>query len=107
VISLLPYSVDRTGFFSADDLKALMNTLYGVSGLHPDTVVGNAKSSWRKLRLPGDDKIDFKEFNNINNQFPHLFKPAFRFQQQMTIYIMGESWWEKKVYHNMPLLAYP
>lgn len=59
------------------------------------TVSGTVKASWMKLTFE-EDQIDFKEFSKIHNNFPRLFEPAFRLQQQMMVKTMGELWWTLK-----------
>lgn len=89
------FDQDKAGYFSVDDLKALMNSLHNIYA--PDTVKGNVKVSWMKLTFSSDKKVEYHEFLEINGRFPNLFKPAFQLQQQMISNFMGESWWEKKV----------
>lgn len=59
------------------------------------TVTGTVKASWMRLTFEDDD-IDFKAFTKIHTNFPRLFEPAFRLQQQMMVKTLGEFWWTMK-----------
>ncbi len=87
------FDQDKTGFFSVDDLNSLVNVVHNIKG--GATVRGNVKLSWMKLTF-GGDQIDFNEFSRISNAFPRLFEPAFRLQQQMMNFYMGDAWWARK-----------
>jgi Ca2+-binding EF-hand superfamily protein len=89
------FDQDKSGFFSTDDLKALMNAMHDITP--PATVSGNVKESWMRLTLPADGQIDFNEFASVSNKFPSLFQPAFRLHQEMQLHWMGEGFWESKV----------
>ena len=62
----------------------------------PNTVTGNAKGSWMKLEFNTDMKVDYEEFEAMNHQFPWLFLPAYRLQNNMILNIMGEYWWSSR-----------
>lgn len=87
------FDQDKTGFFSVDDLNRLMNVVHNIR--IGKTVTGTVKSSWMKLTFD-EDQIDFKQFTKIHVNFPRLFEPAFRLQQQMMVKTMGELWWTLK-----------
>lgn len=55
------------------------------------------KQALKSFDFNGDGKIDFDEFKQLNGLFPSLLYPAFRIQQNMRIYTMGENWWQKKI----------
>lgn len=55
------------------------------------------KQALKSFDFNGDGKIDFDEFKQLNGLFPSLLYPAFRIQQNMRIYTMGERWWQKKI----------
>lgn len=76
-----------------DDLNRLMNVVHNIR--IGKTVSGTVKASWMKLTFD-EDQIDFKQFTKIHTNFPRLFEPAFRLQQQMMVKTMGELWWTLK-----------
>ncbi len=76
-----------------DDLNRLMNVVHNIR--IGKTVTGTVKASWMKLTFE-EDQIDFKQFSKIHTNFPRLFEPAFRLQQQMMVKTMGELWWTLK-----------
>ncbi|GLE02706.1 hypothetical protein PINS_up011561 [Pythium insidiosum] len=65
--------------------------------LHEDGQTSNMKQALSSFDFNDDGKIDFQEFTQLNAQFPSLLYPAFRIQQNMRIYTMGESWWRRKI----------
>jgi Ca2+-binding EF-hand superfamily protein len=88
------FDLDKGGIIDADELKALMNTLHHIKA--PNTVSGNVKASWVKLKFNEDLKVDYEEFVKMNHEFPRLFAPAFRLQFNMHLHINGELWWSNK-----------
>jgi colicin import membrane protein len=70
-----------------------MNVVHNVKS--GGTVKGNAKGSWMQLEFAGEE-ISFEQFVQINVDYPRIFEPAFRLQQLMMIYTMGEVWWTLK-----------
>jgi len=87
------FDQDKTGFFSVDDLNNLVNAIHNITG--GGTVKGTVKASWMKLSFTGTE-LEFPGFKAIHNQFPRLFEPAFRLQQQLRINFKGEGWWQIK-----------
>ena len=58
----------------------------------------NQNTAWQVLQteLNKDGKIDFKEFQLFNAEWPALFYPAYRLNTAMIDKIMGEKYWTKK-----------
>lgn len=88
------FDQDKSGYFSQEDAKTLMNILHNV--VAPETVKGNVKLSWKKLKFREDDKVDIDDLTNMHREFPKLFAPAFALQNQLMIHYMGEFWWISK-----------
>ncbi|RHZ28175.1 hypothetical protein DYB26_005629 [Aphanomyces astaci] len=53
-------------------------------------------AAMEKFDFNGDGKVDFKEFQILNQQFPTLLYPVYRLQQSMKVHSMGESWWNRR-----------
>lgn len=71
-----------------------MNLLHEVGD--GETVKGNIRGAWYKLRLNPDDRVDFKEFTHHHNKFPMVFQPAIRLQRDMQACFFGPSYWDVK-----------
>lgn len=85
------FDADRNGTIEGQELNHLLEIL------HDGEETSNMKTALKAFDFNGDGRIDFAEFKQLNAQFPSLLYPAFRIQQNMRIFTMGESWWNKKV----------
>ncbi|KAL4145855.1 hypothetical protein PRNP1_011731 [Phytophthora ramorum] len=82
---------DKNGTIEGEELTHLVEIL------HEDDQTSNMKQALKSFDFNGDGKIDFAEFKQLNSQFPSLLYPAFRIQQNMKIFTLGEKWWERKI----------
>ncbi|RHY31068.1 hypothetical protein DYB32_003783 [Aphanomyces invadans] len=64
--------------------------------LHADNATSNMAAAMDKFDFNGDGKVDFREFQILNQQFPTLLYPVYRLQQSMKVHSMGEAWWNKR-----------
>ncbi|RLN37453.1 hypothetical protein BBJ28_00024781 [Nothophytophthora sp. Chile5] len=85
------FDTDKNGTIEGEELTHLLEIL------HADDQTSNMKLALQSFDFNGDGKIDFGEFQQLNTQFPSLFYPAFRIQQNMRIFTLGQSWWERKI----------
>lgn len=85
------FDADRNGTIEGTELTHLLDIL------HEDQPTSNMKMALKSFDFNGDGKLDFAEFTQLNGQFPGLLYPAFRIQQNMRIYTMGEAWWRRKI----------
>ncbi|EEY60808.1 uncharacterized protein PITG_13545 [Phytophthora infestans T30-4] len=82
---------DKNGTIEGEELTNLLEIL------HEDEQTSNMKQALKTFDFNGDGKIDFAEFKQLNSQFPSLLYPAFRIQQNMKIFTLGEKWWQRKI----------
>ena len=68
------FDKDKNGYIEQDELHALIEMLHG------NDPSSNCKIALDKFDTNKDGKIDFGEFTLMNNNFPRLLFPAYRFQ---------------------------
>lgn len=85
------FDVDKNGYIEEEEMTQLVSALYSGDG-GPNS---NVKIALKKMDTNADGKIDFEEFKELNKQFPTLFFPAFRLQENMMRTSLGLSWWKK------------
>jgi hypothetical protein len=56
-----------------------------------------AKRALMELDLNHSKPISFQDFKLINERFPVILHPAFKFQLSMRNKTMGENWWINKL----------
>lgn len=81
------FDKDKNGFIEKAELDELTELL------HQEGVTSNVKEALKKFDFNGDGKIDFKEFQQLNKQFPMIMYPAFRLQKNMMFYTLGQKFW--------------
>ena len=87
----LLFDENNSGFLEPEEVEELVTSAYGVTTGHEERVR-------RVMRtLDPDDsqavtKSDFLKYNNVN---PLLLYPAYQFQAQLQVCILGKKWWHK------------
>ncbi|KDO30839.1 hypothetical protein SPRG_04740 [Saprolegnia parasitica CBS 223.65] len=84
------FDLDKSGTIEDAELAALLEVL------HADGGTSNMKEALERFQFSGDGKIDFREFESLNQQFPTLLYPVYRLQENLRAYSMGEAWWTKR-----------
>ena len=56
-----------------------------------------ARRALKEINLVPGKKMEFKEFARVNANFPTLFHPVFKFQNNLKNTFMGNDWWYKKL----------
>lgn len=85
------FDSDRNGTIEGPELAHLLEIL------HDGEETSNMKLALKSFDFNGDGRIDFAEFKQLNVQFPSLLYPAFRIQQNMRLFTLGERWWRLKI----------
>lgn len=85
------FDEDKNGTIEGQELNHLLEIM------HEGEETSNMRQALKTFDFNGDGRIDFAEFKQLHTQFPSLLYPAFRIQQNMRIFTMGESWWNKKI----------
>ncbi|KAH9181136.1 hypothetical protein AeNC1_016889, partial [Aphanomyces euteiches] len=84
------FDQDKNGTIEGSELDMLLEML------HQDDATSNMAAAMDKFDFNGDGKMDFREFQLLNQQFPALLYPVYRLQLAMKTYSMGETWWNKR-----------
>ncbi|OQR88178.1 hypothetical protein ACHHYP_07281 [Achlya hypogyna] len=84
------FDQDKNGTIEDAELAALLEVL------HADGGTSNMKDALEKFQFNADGKIDFREFQSLNEQFPTLLYPVYRLQENLKRHSMGTSWWAKR-----------
>ena len=90
------FDKDKNGYIKHEDLEVYVKT---INSLELDQEFrANQNTAWQVLQteLNKDGKVDFKEFQLFNAEWPALFYPAFRLNTSFIEKIMGEKYWMKK-----------
>ena len=90
------FDKDKNGYIKHEDLEVYVKA---INQLELDQEFrSNQNTAWQVLQteLNKDGKIDFKEFQLFNAEWPALFYPAYRLNSAMIEKIMGEKYWMKK-----------
>ena len=56
---------------------------------------GNFRMALENFDTNDDGLIDFDEFRNLNDRYPMILHPAFRMQDKLQKYTLGEEEWVK------------
>lgn len=74
------------------DEKEFIEMCVSVSAGDP-LFAGNFKMALENFDVNDDGLIDFEEFQNMNNRYPMILHPAFRMQDKLQKYTLGEDEW--------------
>ena len=89
---------DKDGSGTLDEKE--FSTMCVVINNELPTFPGNFKKALREFDKSGDGLIDFSEFRDISNRFPMLTHIAFRLQDQMQKFTLGEQAWTNILKHR-------
>ena len=81
------FDKDKNGYIEEDELEALVLTLHREAN-------ANVLMAMHQLDTNSDGKIDFKEFRQLNRNFPQVLFPAFRMQEYMMENTLGTQFWK-------------
>jgi len=88
------FDTDKSGYIDEEELKTL------VKMLHTSGVVVNIKKALYDYDQDKDGKISYDEFEHMCTIFPKLLFPAYRIQESIRKYTLGEKWyWEQSRKH--------
>jgi len=91
------FDKDKNGFIEMEELDYLMECLHGA----PDDkgkggISKSGKAILEQIDTDGDGRISMEEFKGINDRFPLLLFPAFRFQKSIMEATFNERFWNSK-----------
>ena len=88
------FDKDKNGYVEKAELDTMLHVFHHVGA--GEGLKGNPKKASANLRIPDDGKVEFKDVCAIAENYPSLWYPASRIQNNMTIAYMGEKWWGGK-----------
>jgi Ca2+-binding EF-hand superfamily protein len=87
------YDHDGSGAIDEDEFMELCATVNNAAPAFP----GNFSTALEQFDVNEDGLIDFNEFCEIDRRFPLVLFPAFRLQDHMQKYTIGETEWLKLI----------
>merc|ERR1719198_1947920 len=81
------FDTDKSGYIDEEELKNLVRMLH-VAG-----VVVNIKKALYQYDKDQDGQISYDEFEHMCNIYPKLLFPAYRIQESIRKYTLGEKWY--------------
>lgn len=85
------FDTDKSGTITANEYKVLCDV---INNSEPD-FPGNYKTALQMFDSNNDGVIDYNEFTTMERKFPMILFPAFRLQDSMQKYTLGENLWTK------------
>lgn len=82
---------EKHGYIMQDALVFYIDALHDHQQLS-----ANIRHGLENIQFHEDGRFDFMEFVELNKNYPQVVYPAFRLQQKMMMYTMGEAWWKNK-----------
>ena len=83
------FDKDSSGTLDEEEFMDLARTVNNADPLFP----GNFKNALERFDCNDDGLLDYKEFKEINKDFPMVFYPAFRIQDKWHKCCLGEQFW--------------
>ena len=83
------FDEDNSGFLEPEEVEGLVTAAYGVKQGHQERCL----KIMRCLDPDGDNTVNRADFLKYNNVNPLLLYPAYQFQAQMQVRILGKKWW--------------
>lgn len=80
---------DGSGVIDEDEFIELCATINNMNPTYP----GNFKRAMEEFDKNDDGMIDFEEFTALNRRYPLVLFPAFRLQDMLQKYSLGETGW--------------
>jgi len=82
---------EKHGYIMQDALVFYIDALHNHQQLS-----ANIRHGLNNVNFHEDGRFDFMEFVKLNKDYPQMIYPAFRLQQKMMMYTMGEAWWKNR-----------
>jgi len=83
------FDKDSSGTLDEEEFMDLARTVNNADPLFP----GNFKTALERFDVNEDGLLDYREFKEINKDFPMVFYPAFRMQDKWHKCCLGEQFW--------------
>lgn len=83
---------DKSGFASFEELDNLATWLHKDGPANLNTAIEKIKTTYDQ----GDQNVSFESFKKVQKEYPFLFFPAFKLQEDMMVRVFGKRWWQKK-----------
>jgi len=83
------FDKDSSGTIDEEEFMDLARTVNNADPLFP----GNFKTALERFDVNEDGLLDYREFKQINKDFPMVFYPAFRIQDKWHKCCLGEQFW--------------